>query len=60
MMLPLVDFREGKKRSFVFGVTWGLSSAIIYFAYAANYGFGAHLISIGEMSFEDVFRYVRA
>ena len=41
----------------MYGVTWGVSQALIYFAFAAAFGFGGYLVGIGDMQFEDVFRY---
>ena len=45
-----------KKKASLYGLTWGVSQALIYFAFAAAFGFGGYLVGIGEMTFENVFR----
>ena len=57
-ILTFIFIRDGKRRAFVFGLTWGFSNAIIFYAYAANYGAGAYFISQDLMEFNDVFRYI--
>ena len=56
LTLRHVLLRNGLKRAHVFGITWGISQSVLFFAYAANYSFGAYLIGQGEMEFFNVFR----
>lgn len=42
----------------VFGATFGFANAVTFFAYAASFRFGGYLVALGEMEFQNVFRYV--
>ncbi|XP_045901254.1 ATP-binding cassette, sub-family B (MDR/TAP), member 4 [Micropterus dolomieu] len=50
-----VQFRNFKKKAHVHGLTFSISQAMIYFAYAAGFRFGAWLIVAGRMDAQDVF-----
>lgn len=52
-----VNYRGAKKKANLYGVTWGVSQCLLYFSFAAAFGFGGYLVGIGEMDFNDVFRY---
>ncbi|ELT87338.1 hypothetical protein CAPTEDRAFT_150102 [Capitella teleta] len=52
--------RKVRLQSVSFGVFFGLTQSIIFFTYAASYGFGATLIENGEMEFKNVFRVFAA
>ena len=51
-------YRRSKTKAFVYGVTFGFSQCVVFFAYAATFRFGAWLVSEGRMEFENVFKYV--
>ena len=51
-----IFFRQSFRNAFVYGVTFGFSKSITFFAYAATFRFGAWLVSEGRMDFEDVFK----
>ena len=57
--IVVVDyFRGSRKKANLYGLTWGVSQCLIYFAFAVAFGFGGYLVGIGQMNFQDVFRYV--
>jgi ABC-type multidrug transport system fused ATPase/permease subunit len=43
------------KRAQASGLSYGFSQGIIFFAYAATFRLGGHLVEIGVMTFDDVF-----
>ena len=55
---PVVSSRQNIKRSHVSGLSFGFSQAIVFFAYAACFSFGAWLIDQGTITYEDMFKYV--
>ena len=42
-------------KAHVIGFAFGFSQAIIFFAYAAIFTFGAYLVEEGEIDFEEMF-----
>lgn len=47
--------RNSQKKAHVYGFTYSFSQAMIYFAYAACFRFGAWLIEAGRINVEGVF-----
>ncbi|KAL0985399.1 hypothetical protein UPYG_G00156400 [Umbra pygmaea] len=56
----VVPYKNSQKKAHVFGITFSVSQAMIYVAYAGCYRFGAWLIEEGLMNFENVFLVVAA
>ena len=50
--------RQNINRSHASGLAFGFSQAIVFFAYAACFSFGAWLIDQGTITYEDMFKYV--
>ncbi|XP_078283932.1 ATP-dependent translocase ABCB1-like [Rhinoraja longicauda] len=50
-----VPYRNAKKKSYIYGIAFSLSQAIMFFAYAASFRFGAWLVTHNYMGFRDVF-----
>ena len=48
--------RASKRKSYYYGIAFGMSQSIIFFAYAALYRFGAFLVAEGKMNPEDVYK----
>ncbi|XP_075128118.1 ATP-dependent translocase ABCB1-like [Leptodactylus fuscus] len=48
-------YRNSIKNAHVQGFSYGLSQAIMFFAYAGSFQFGAFLVSEGYMTFDNVF-----
>ncbi|XP_051872371.1 ATP-binding cassette, sub-family B (MDR/TAP), member 4 [Pristis pectinata] len=50
-----IPYRNAKKKSCIYGITFSLSQAIVFFAYAACFRFGAWLVTHNYMDFREVF-----
>ncbi|XP_070768347.1 ATP-dependent translocase ABCB1 [Enoplosus armatus] len=55
-----VPFKNSQKKAHVHGLTFSFSQAMIYFAYAGCFRFGAWLIKAGRMDVEGVFLVISA
>ncbi|OWF55459.1 Multidrug resistance protein 1 [Mizuhopecten yessoensis] len=53
-------YREAIRKCHLTGLAFSISQAMLYFAYAAAFYFGAYLIRENEMEFGDVFRVFSA
>ncbi|KAL3831884.1 hypothetical protein ACJMK2_023581 [Sinanodonta woodiana] len=53
-------YEAALKKAHVVGITFSISQAIIFFAYATAFWFGAWLINRGEMQYVDVFKVFSA
>lgn len=54
-MLLLLFIRTNLKRAQASGIAYGVSQGIIFFAYAAAFRLGGHLVEIQVMTFDNVF-----
>ena len=51
-----IPYRQALKKAHVIGITFSFSQAIVFFAYAASFYYGAVLIEDNEMEYVDVFK----
>jgi len=49
-------FRRNKKKSFIYGIAYGSSQSIVFFAYAVCFSFGAYLVNTKGYAFFYVLR----
>ncbi|XP_072250387.1 ATP-dependent translocase ABCB1 [Leuresthes tenuis] len=56
----IVPYKNSQKKAHVYGLTFSFSQAMIYFAYAGCFRFGAWLIVAGRMDAEAVFLVISA
>ncbi|XP_041375197.1 phosphatidylcholine translocator ABCB4-like [Gigantopelta aegis] len=52
--------RRGVRHAHLNGISYGIAQAVIFFAYAATFTYGAYLVKQGEMEFFEVFRVFSA
>ncbi|XP_034030717.1 ATP-binding cassette, sub-family B (MDR/TAP), member 4 [Thalassophryne amazonica] len=55
-----IPYKNSQKKAHVYGITFSFSQAMIYFAYAGCFRFGAWLIMAKRMDFESVFLVISA
>ena len=51
-----IPYRAAIRNAHIMGISYSFSQAIIFFAYAAVFVYGAYLIEEGEMEYVDVFK----
>ncbi|XP_030842345.1 ATP-binding cassette, sub-family B (MDR/TAP), member 4 isoform X3 [Strongylocentrotus purpuratus] len=51
-------YRQGKINSQINGLAFAVSQAMIFFIYAASFRLGGYLVSIGDMTVDEVFKVV--
>ena len=51
-----IPYRAALKKAHIIGLTFSFSQAIVFYAYAASFYYGAVLIEDGEMEYVDVFK----
>uniref|UniRef100_H2ZR94 Bile salt export pump n=1 Tax=Ciona savignyi TaxID=51511 RepID=H2ZR94_CIOSA len=58
-MIALVKpYEQSKKKAVYYGISFGFSQCIVFFAYAATFRFGAWLVDEGLMEFQNVYKLV--
>uniref|UniRef100_H2ZR91 Bile salt export pump n=1 Tax=Ciona savignyi TaxID=51511 RepID=H2ZR91_CIOSA len=60
-MIALVKpYEQSKKKAVYYGISFGFSQCIVFFAYAATFRFGAWLVDEGLMEFQNVYKCLMA
>lgn len=52
----MLGFSAAMAKSHLYGISFSISQAVIFFAYAAIFSYGAKLIEDGEITFEEMFK----
>nr|XP_018672478.2 multidrug resistance protein 1A-like isoform X1 [Ciona intestinalis] len=53
-------YEQSKKKALFYGISFGFSQCIVFFAYAATFRFGAWLVDEGLMEFQNVYKCLMA
>nr|XP_039263789.1 ATP-dependent translocase ABCB1-like isoform X2 [Styela clava] len=53
-------FSKSQQKALFYGVSFGFSQCIVFFAYAATFRYGAYLVEEGVMSFDNVYKVLMA
>ena len=58
LLVIIISHSKSVKKSWSYGLSFGFSQAIAFFAYAAAFRFGAWLVVQGLIDFDNVFKFV--